>query len=307
MDLTCSSIFMVTLVLLLVVFVCIYFYYKHAFQYWKKRGVTHLQPSFPFGNFNSKVTTKSAQMIQEIYIQLKNTGAKYGGYYLLGMPFFLPLDAEICKYILTKDFQHFHDRGMFCDEKRDPFSANLGLLPGKKWRYLRNKLTPAFSPAKIKNMFPTMMACSSDIKNILESAADEAGTIDIYDMVKRYVSDVICSCAFGFESNSLKNPEVDFRKYVNMLINLSITDSLRLILGIFVPDVLKLFRISLFNPKVTKFFYNITKQTVEYREKHNFYRNDMMHLLIRLKNNENIDDDFDKIGRTENIPSDRSY
>lgn len=35
---------------------------------------------------------------------------------------------------------------------------------------------------------------------------------EIKELMARYATDVISSCAFGIDSNSLKNPDSDFRK-----------------------------------------------------------------------------------------------
>lgn len=42
--------------------------------------------------------------------------------FLSGRPFFVPLDVEVIKRILTKDFNHFTDRGLYYNEKDDPLS-----------------------------------------------------------------------------------------------------------------------------------------------------------------------------------------
>lgn len=46
-------------------------------------------------------------------------------------------------------------------------------------------------------------------------------------------------------------------------------------------------------PEVANFFLNTIKQTVAYREQNNIERKDMLDLLIKLKNNQSIDEDID--------------
>lgn len=48
------------------------------------------------------------------------TGWKFVGIFFGLKPVFMPLDLEIVKNILIKDFNHFTDRGEYINEKDDP-------------------------------------------------------------------------------------------------------------------------------------------------------------------------------------------
>lgn len=47
-------------------------------------------------------------------------GWKYFGFYSTTEPVFVSLDLEILRCIMTKDFNHFSDRGEYYNEKDDP-------------------------------------------------------------------------------------------------------------------------------------------------------------------------------------------
>ena len=53
----------------------------------------------------------------------------------------------------------------------------------------------------------------------------------------------------------------------------------------------KFFSLKVIQNEVSEFFINLTNEVVNYREKNNVERNDFLNLLIRLKNNRNLDDD----------------
>lgn len=47
-------------------------------------------------------------------------GWKYCGIFLVTVPTYMVLDLELLKQVMTKDFNHFVDRGIYTNEKDDP-------------------------------------------------------------------------------------------------------------------------------------------------------------------------------------------
>lgn len=58
--------FSIALAILLAFVACILFYYKYAFNHWKKLGVPYPKPSFPFGNMRPKFAKYIGQSIAEV-------------------------------------------------------------------------------------------------------------------------------------------------------------------------------------------------------------------------------------------------
>lgn len=167
---------------------CIYLYFLHAFTYWKSRKVPQLDPSFPFGDMASAIFRKQnmGDKIKEIYDKMKPRECKYVGLYFFSRKAFLPLDPLLIKRILGPDFHYFDDRGIYYDEENDPISAHLFSLAGPKWKNLRTKLSPAFSPGKIKFMFETVLECGVKMVEVLEKIAKVQGDVEIKEILARY-------------------------------------------------------------------------------------------------------------------------
>ena len=149
------------------------------------------------------------------------------GIYLFFRPAILVRDVNLIKHILVKDFQHFHDRGVYCDPIHDPFSANLFALPGEEWKKLRTKLTPAFTSGKLKNMFPTILDVGHELNNHIKPLAEAGDTIDIRVLAGRYVVDVLANVAFGVDVSTINNPEHEFAQNGRKLNNKSILSIIR--------------------------------------------------------------------------------
>lgn len=261
-----------------------YLYFKHAFSYWESKGVPYLPPEIPIGNLRGfSKTIHSSAFIQNIYTQLKGKG-KFAGMYFTFRPIPLLLDLELIKSVLIRDFHNFTDRGFFYNEKDDPLSAHLFSIDGKKWRGLRMKLTPTFTSGKMKFMFPTIVEVSDRFKVCLENAVNENEELEIKELLARFTTDVIGTCAFGIECNSLNDPEAEFRRMGRKAIGEpKFNIMVQILINSFKPISRKLGVRTIHND-VSDFFMKVVHDTVEYREKNNIQRNDFMDLLIKMKN-----------------------
>lgn len=142
-----SWLYSIAIVLISIV-TAIYIYFKHAFNYWRSRGIPFEEPMFPFGNIKGFGITQHHSIItQRIYDQFKGI-SKFCGFYILAGSTALLTDLELIKCVLVKDFNNFSDKGLFSNEEDDPLSAHLFSLDGPAWKSLRQKLTPTFTSGK---------------------------------------------------------------------------------------------------------------------------------------------------------------
>jgi len=281
------------------VLAAVYVYFKVSFNYWKKRNVPYAKPIFPFGNFRDMLFRKASlgHLFENIYKELD--GEKYGGTYTLTKPGFIFRDPDIIKNVLVKDFSSFHDRGFFMDEELEPLSGHLFVLPGKRWRNLRVKLSPTFTSGKMKMMFQTLVDCGIELGSILEKSASDEEIIEIKDILARYSTDVISSCAFGIQCNCLKNPDAEFRQWGRKVFVTSVRNTIMGVVAQTVPRLLSLLKLRGLDPKISKYFRNMVEETVNYRERNNIARNDFMQLLIQIKNKVKLEEDNESLEQSE--------
>ena len=260
---------------------CVYFHV--VYSYWRRKGVTTPKPIPPFGNFaRSMLSTNPGFQITQYYKDFK--GLRYIGLYSFTKPTLLLRDPQLIKNVMVKDFAQFYSRGFQTDEDLEPMQGHLIALSGPKWRNLRVKLTPTFTSGKMKMMFPTMMETGQELREYLRTAGAKREVVEMKDVLARYSTDVIASCAFGISCNCLKNPNAEFRVWGKRLFDLPFKDRVLEILNFLIPSFSKIFKISIFPADVSKFFRDMVRDTVEYRETNNIHRNDFMQLMIQLKN-----------------------
>ncbi|KAH8321297.1 hypothetical protein KR074_000698, partial [Drosophila pseudoananassae] len=256
------------------------------FTYWKRRGIPHDPPQLILGNTKELMKTLHlAQLIKQTYVKYKNkTNGPFVGFYVYIKKFVIITDIDFVKTVLIREFDKFHDRGVFHNEKDDPLTANLTTIEGQKWRTLRQKLTPTFTSGKMKNMFPLVQDVGDELIRVFSEKIEATPTtLEITDLLARFTADVIGVCAFGLDCNSLRDPKAEFVRMGNSAITERRHGKLVHMLLFGAPKLsAKLGIKSLLQP-VEDFYMNIIRNTIDYRVKNNVKRNDFMDMLIEMK------------------------
>lgn len=104
-------------VILIIFISALYGYVRFVYTYWQRRGVKHLPPTFPFGNFSDSFLQKISigELVEKMYYQ---TNEPFIGIYGAIRPTLLIRDLHLIRRVLIKDFQHFVDRGMLKKKKK---------------------------------------------------------------------------------------------------------------------------------------------------------------------------------------------
>ncbi|XP_040170773.1 probable cytochrome P450 6a14 isoform X2 [Anopheles arabiensis] len=279
-------------ILISVVMLClaVYFLLDRRFQYWTDRGVPQSKPELVFGNVREvSRTIHLADKFREIYNELKGKHPLVG-VYLFFKPVALITDLELLKCVFVKDFQYFHDRGTYYNEKHDPLTAHLFNIEGQKWKNLRNKLSPTFTSGKMKMMFSTIVAAGKQFKDFMEETVHEQVDFELKDVLARFTTDVIGMCAFGIECNSMRNPDAEFRVMGRKIFSKPRGKVKSLVINS-LPRLAKLIGLRTLDSEVSDFFMNAVRDTIKYRVENNVQRNDFMDILIRMRSDKETKSD----------------
>lgn len=275
----------------------LYFYIRHLYSYWDRKGFVNIPPTIPYGNVDRNEPIIDFN-IDQLYKKLKGKAA-ICGIYLYYQPIALLTNLDIIKQVLIKDFAYFQDRGLYYNEKDDPISATVLTHGGEKWRALRQKLTPTFTSGKMKFMFPLVTDVAKVLDECLSDAIKENGgksaDLEMREILSRYTTDTIGTCAFGFECNSLRNPDAEFRRMGKRTVEVQKLSPTTAIVIAANPKLFNWLGVTTTLDDVAKFFTDIVRQTIDYRTNNNMKRNDFMNILMELKDKDNKSLTFDEI------------
>lgn len=258
---------------------------KASRKYWTKRGVPNLKCTSLFGHIENPFRPRRGLMmdVKYCYDGLKRRGKKHGGMYFFTDPIYLPVDSDLIKAILTKDFPHFLGHGLEFDSSIDPLSAHLFHLEGEKWRKMRQMLSPTFTSGKLKTMFNTLLDCGLPMINHLHELCEKGEAVDIKETLACYATDVIGSCAFGLECNSFKDPDAEFRKYGRKIFESSFKNLVHQFVAFWSPGLLKRLKLKVMPAEIDDFFINTVENIINYRTRNRIMRNDFMQLFLEMR------------------------
>lgn len=266
--------------ILLILLGTAYLYVKKQYSYWKDLGVPGPVPKFPMGTFNKKGSPVMNMMAH--YFKYKGK-APFIGLINITSPAILVIDPAFVTNILVRDFQFFSARGIYNNARDDPLSAHLFSMDGPKWKTLRAKLSPTFTSGKMKFMFETIVDVSKQFKNVLsEMITTKPEGVEMKDMLARFTTDVIGTCAFGVECNSLTDSKAKFREMGLKFFTEPRHSIAGRVLMTSMPEVARFFRLKVMPDDVAEFFLSAVVDTVQYRIKNKVRRNDFMDLLIKM-------------------------
>lgn len=184
---------------------------------------------------------------------------------------------------MIKDFKHFVDHLGGSNKEADPLSSQLlFFLKNPEWKRVRERVTPVFSVSRIKKMVILIQEAATELQTYLkENTTDQP--LEAKEVCSRYATDVIASCAFGIQANCFEHENAEFRLVGRKLFESNWKSSLRQELFFMLPDLVNSLKLEFLDPGVAKFLRDVFWKTLNFREKSNFNRNDLIDALIQMR------------------------
>ena len=280
------QLFVVLILLVLTIAVWIW----HRQSYFTNHGIPYYKSIPLLGAFGDTVLGKCGifENVRKIYYHPKLKEKSFFGMFLFHKPSLVITDPALIKLIMVKDFQHFTNR-RGCSQDHDPIGeSNLFFVKNPLWKKMRGKLTPFFSSVKIKTMFYILDKVGDDLNTFIHNKLNNNDNVELElkEVSALYMTDVIASCAFGVEANSLENPDGDFRTIGRELFNFTFYRGFELSAMFMLPEITKFFRFKQFTKVGTDFMTKTIRHVIRERELRGIKRNDLIDTLIEIKNSD---------------------
>lgn len=221
-----------------------------------------------------------AMTIHRLYNQFP--AERFFGIFELTQPVFIVRDPELIREITVQQFEHFaNHQGDIIDPL---LGRGLFFLKNQKWKEMRATLSPAFTGNKMRSMFELMhKSTSAFIKQLNTKLATDGNVIELKDTFTRQTSDIIATCAFGLDVNSMRDRDNEFYQTGKKITNFDGMQGVKLLLFDCIPTIMRLFNINLFESSIAAYFRTVVKSTIEYRDKNKISRPDLISLLMRAR------------------------
>ncbi|XP_059607669.1 probable cytochrome P450 9f2 [Phlebotomus argentipes] len=260
--------------------------YKNE-NYFKERGVKYSEPYYFVGNSGNIFTRQKSilKWLCDAYSSFPNE--RVCGTFEFRSPLLVIRDPELIKCLMIKEFDHFvNRRNIFVDENDPAICKSLFLLRGNDWRDMRATLSPAFTGSKMRLMFELISECSNQMVAFVNKETKEKGiqTYEMKDFCSRMSNDIIATCAFGIQVNSLKEQKNEFYLNGKNLTNLAqLSRIAKLVFMMSFPKICNALKVRAFPQRLISYFRSAILDAMQYREKNNVIRPDMIHLLMEAK------------------------
>jgi len=307
----------IALAAIIVSFTAFYLYMKHRLSYWKRRGIPEDKGHFPFGSKHAWDFVQGKMSFTQMtnFAYETHPGEKVVGTYdMFGSPGLVIRDPDIAKLILVKDFENFMERkpvhyNMYDSNTKNNryFPYMLTELRGQQWKNVRSSLTPVFTSGKLKNMIPLIHKVADNCETYLDK--NIGVEFEAKELLKGYALDIIISTGFGYENDTLNNPENIFKKHADVMIGKTFSWKLiaTILLFMICPRLLRWLDWAMFDKNTVDFFAALIVKTIKERKESGQRRNDLIDVCVdilekeRKENEKSVEDEEEAKRRNEEM------
>ncbi|XP_017769441.1 PREDICTED: cytochrome P450 9e2-like [Nicrophorus vespilloides] len=204
--------------------------------------------------------------------------------YNLTKPILLVNDIDLIKLLTIKDFEYFTDHMAYARADVDSlWSKNIFAMRGESWRDMRATLSPAFTGSKMRFMFNLINDCAEKFAEYYLKQDNDIISLEMKDAYSRTTNDIIASCAFGIQCDSLNDRENEFYVKSRKAFDFSGFRQFNYFLYNACPKLISILGLKVFTDEIGDFFRSVINETIDMREKKEIVRPDLINLLLEAR------------------------
>ncbi|XP_035895848.1 probable cytochrome P450 6g2 [Anopheles stephensi] len=216
----------------------LYWLVRHNYQFWEIDGVPHPKPSLFTGNLGPTLTLKKhiCELASDWYNAFPDK--PFVGYFKIFTPAIMVKDPVLVKNILTRDFECFAANDFLLDVTHDPLLAHEPfMVSGDRWKRARSLLTPSFTGAKIKQLFPVMQSVTDAFVAFI--GRHVAHEFEAKEVAARFTTQNVVACTFSIDGDCFSERESEFRRMGRRVFETSHMATIKTMMAVFLPTIAK--------------------------------------------------------------------
>ncbi|BES94661.1 cytochrome P450 [Nesidiocoris tenuis] len=251
--------------------------------YWTGSGLKYVTPYPVVGSCLKLITSGNSAFTEYLYNLYPEE--KIFGIHFFWRPTLIIRDFDTITDVMVRDFDHFTSNTLPSNQEYDMTGGNLLFLHGMQWKEMRNKISPFFTPAKVKAMLASVDVSMPKAVDVLENSLKTDEPLDVGNLLTQITVDVITQACFGIESDSFEENS-KFRPLATIFFSpmayfmLTIKQTSR--------TLFKYLRLQSFDLESSLFVKKITRDLVEHRRKNNARGNDFVQGIIEIMDQEQL-------------------
>lgn len=269
-----------------IVFAILYQCVIRYWNYFNVRGIKYVRGWPILGTHYKMLLGKQPQThaFEDIYHAYPDESF-VGMYEVGGSPVYVIRDPELIKKVTIKDFDHFVNHRFDVSEKSDPLlGRTMFIMKDQMWKDMRSTLSPAFTGSKMRLMLDLVTECAAEFCQFLKNEIGNKSVIyDAKDLLQRFSSDTIATCAFGIKINSLQDRNNKFFQTGRIITNFEGLNSVKAFGYLGIPKIMNFFKVRIFSEKDSNYLRDMVHSNIKYREENNIFRPDMINLLMKAR------------------------
>nr|QPF77616.1 cytochrome P450 monooxygenase CYP321F7 [Ostrinia furnacalis] len=257
---------------------------KYNEMYWTKRGVRFHGKNKFMGIFWDFITQNRPlfQICHDLYLQYpKERVVAFGSFFT---PSLYIRDKNNVQFIMQST--SIIDRGVDYNDG-DQLADNVLFMSGIRWKLMRQKMTPLFTPSKLKNMYYIMDKSARDFVEYLEKYPEKRKG-NSFDTLTTFCCAAIGGAVFGIGSKSTF--ESPFLECTRGAFYPTFWSNIKFSLANLSPGLFKLFKLKFFS-EYENFFIGAMKQVFRQREQEGNKKHDFADICLSIQKSGDIKHD----------------
>uniref|UniRef100_A0A182WFU6 Cytochrome P450 n=1 Tax=Anopheles minimus TaxID=112268 RepID=A0A182WFU6_9DIPT len=214
----------------------LYWLVKHNYKFWEIDGVPFPKPSLLTGNLGPSLMLKKhiCELASDWYNAYPDK--PFVGYFKIFTPAIMVRDPVLVKNILTRDFDCFANNDFLLDVTHDSLLANDPfMVAGERWKRSRSLLTPSFTGAKIKQLFPVMQSVTDAFVAFI--GRHVAQELEAKEVAARFTTQNVVACTFSIDADCFTEKESEFRRMGRRVFETSPIAMAKTMMAVFLPTI----------------------------------------------------------------------